>query len=233
MDYKAIEDACAAAGLLARGGFHPDARDRAPTGAATLVLVGNAGPGMWRAFSEATPPAERAGARHPLDQWTRRVVGAIAGELGATAVFPFDGPPYPPFQRWGLKAGGIFRSPIGPLIHPEFGLWHAYRGALAFASRLALPAPPPAASPCDSCAEKPCLKTCPVGAFTVETAPPARYDVPRCVAHVASAAGTDCLGGGCLARRACPVGRAYAYEAEQARFHMRKFLAAQAGKRRA
>lgn len=233
MDYRAIEDACAAAGLLARGGFHPAAGDGAPTGTATVILVGNAGPAMWRAFSEAMPPAERAGARHPLDDWTRRVVGAIAGALGATAVFPFDGPPYPPFQRWALKTGGVFPSPIGPLIHPEFGLWHAYRGALAFAEKLALPALPAAASPCDGCAAKPCLSACPVGAFTVETAPPARYDVPQCVAHVTSAAGTDCLGGGCLARRACPVGRDYAYGPEQARFHMRKFLAAQAGKGRA
>lgn len=230
MDYRAIENACAAAGLLARGGFHPAAGDGAPADAVTLVLVGNAGPAMWRAFARATPPSERAAARHPLDDWTRRVVGAIAGELGATPVFPFDGPPYPPFQRWALKAGGVFPSPIGPLIHPEFGLWHAYRGALAFAEKLALPAPPPAASPCDSCAAKPCLTTCPVSAFTVGTAPPARYDVPTCVAHVISAAGTDCLGDGCLARRACPVGRAYAYGPEQARFHMRKFLAAQAGK---
>ncbi|MGH6661463.1 MAG: ferredoxin, partial [Rhodospirillales bacterium] len=81
MDYRAIEDACAAAGLLARGGFHPAAGDGALAGAATLVLVGNAGPAMWRAFSEATPPGARASAGHPLDDWTRRVVGAIAGEL--------------------------------------------------------------------------------------------------------------------------------------------------------
>ena len=233
MDYRAIEDACATAGLLARGGFHPAADDGAPAGTATLVLVGNAGPAMWRAFSEAMSPETRASARHPLDDWTRRVVGAIADELGATAVFPFDGPPYPPFQRWALKAGGVFSSPIGPLIHPEFGLWHAYRGALAFASRLALPAPPTAASPCDGCAAEPCLSACPVDAFRIETSLPARYDVPGCVAHVTSTAGTDCLGGGCIARRACPVGRDYAYGPEQARFHMRKFLAAQAGKDRA
>jgi len=230
MDYRTIDNACADAGLLARGGFHPTAGDGAPAGALTLVLIGNAGPAMWRAFSDATPAAELAGARHPLDAWTRRVVGAIADRLGARPVLPFDGPPYAPFQRWALKAGGVFASPIGPLIDPEYGLWHAYRGALAFAERVALPVTPPAASPCEGCAAKPCLSACPVGAFEIESAPPARYDVPRCVAHVTSSAGTDCLGGGCLARRACPVGRTYAYGPEQARFHMRKFLAAQAGK---
>jgi hypothetical protein len=230
MDYRDIEAACAAHGLIARGGFHPSVADGAPAGARTLVLVGNAGPALWRAFCEATPPSERASGAHPLDGWTRRAVGAIAEKLGARAVYPFDGPPYAPFQRWALRAGGVFTSPIGTLIHPVYGLWHAYRGALAFAAKLALPPPPTSASPCESCASKPCLTACPVGAFRIEAGPPARYDVPRCVAHVTSAAGTDCLGGGCLARRACPVGRDYAYGSEQARFHMRKFLAAQAGK---
>jgi hypothetical protein len=34
------------------------------------------------------------------------------------------------------------------------------------------------------------------------------------------------MSGGCLARRACPVGREYAYDPAQARFHMQAFLAA-------
>jgi hypothetical protein len=32
--------------------------------------------------------------------------------------------------------------------------------------------------------------------------------------------------GGCLARRACPVGTDYAYDPRQAAFHMTAFLAA-------
>ena len=31
-------------------------------------------------------------------------------------------------------------SPLGILIHPDWGLWHSYRGALAFRERLDLPA---------------------------------------------------------------------------------------------
>jgi hypothetical protein len=231
MDYRDIEQTLAAAGLLARGGFHPGPGDGAPGNAATLVLVGNAGPALWRAFSKATTEQARNHDRHPLDQWTRQVVGRAAADLGAQVVFPFDGPPYPPFQSWALKAGGVHVSPIGPLIHPKYGLWHAYRGALLFADRLVLPEVADAPSPCDGCAAKPCLTTCPVGAFKPGAgAARARYDVPACVGHVGGARGGDCLGGGCLARRACPVGRDHIYEPAQARFHMRRFVLAQGGK---
>jgi hypothetical protein len=226
MDYSAIGKKIAAAGFLLRGGFYPGPGDAAPDGARTLLLVGNAGLDLWRAFGGATTAEERSAAGHPLDRWTKSVLGSIAADLAARAVFPFEGPPYPPFQRWALRAGGVFPSPIGPLIDPTFGLWHAYRGALLFADKLALPVAPKHKSPCDSCAEKPCLFACPVGAFRPADGGAIRYDVPACVGHLASDDGGDCMGGGCLARRACPVGRDFTYHPEQAGFHMRKFLVA-------
>ncbi|HSS66863.1 MAG TPA: hypothetical protein VLS27_20730, partial [Gammaproteobacteria bacterium] len=123
--------------------------------------------------------------------------------------------------RWAQKAEPVWPSPIGLLIHREYGLWHAYRGALAFSSRIDLPPARSAERPCDTCVGRPCLSTCPVEAFGESG-----YDVPRCVAHVESAAGIECLTGGCLARRACPVGREYAYSAQQAEFHTRAFVEA-------
>jgi len=68
---------------------------------------------------------------------------------------------------------------------------------------------------------KPCLSACPVDAFSGTS-----YDVAACAAHIGSTAGEDCMAGGCLARRACPVGQAFAYGPAQAQFHMRAFLAA-------
>jgi len=82
-------------------------------------------------------------------------------------------------------------------------------------------------SPCDTCVAKPCLATCPVGAFA-----PSGYDVQGCVAHLELAAGCDCMQGGCRARRACPVAPELAYEAAQADFHMQAFLNARRGARR-
>jgi ferredoxin-like protein FixX len=210
-----IQRAFAASGLITRGAFHATTADDVPEGGRTVVMIGNAGPDMWRAFAKT----ERSSA-NPLDSWTREVLDPIAVGFGATALYPFNGPPYHPFQRWAMRADDVTPSPIGPLIHPMFGLWHAYRGALVFDAELDIQTPSRSPSPCASCTDKPCLNTCPVGAFSEHG-----YDVPTCRTHIAAPDGQDCLEGGCLARRACPIGQDYIYASVQAGFHMRHFLA--------
>jgi hypothetical protein len=210
-------------GLALRGGFHPAPGDGAPAldgrPCGTILLLGNLGGSLWPAFSAS--PERADGAPHALDRWTRRILDSLAPNFGATALFPFGGPPWLPFQRWALKADSVAPSPLGILIHPDYGLWHAYRGAFAFAERLPLPSPERRPSPCDSCIDRPCLSRCPVGAFT-----PGRYDADGCRRHVAAPAGRACREAGCLARLACPVGRILAYPAAQMAFHMAAFLAA-------
>ncbi len=224
MTYEAITESLAEHGLLLRGGFHPDPEDGVPgladgRPAAALLMVGNAGPGMWQAFSAA--PEAHDGGRDPLDRWSRRVIGGLAQELGGAAHFPSDGPPYRPFAGWAVRADAVAESPLGILIHPDFGLWHAYRGAIALAEAVALPARDARPRPCDGCAGQPCLAACPVAAFG-----PAGYDVPACVGQISGTEGSDCLELGCRARRACPVGRDQLYDPAQAEFHMAAFLAA-------
>ena len=221
--FNAILAAIEAEGLASRGAFHVVADDAVPrfgdgTRAATLVLVGNAGPGMWAAFAASEEVND--GAPDALDRWSRRIVSRLAHALDAAAYFPFGDPPYRPFIRWAQRAGPVYPSPIGPMVHPDYGLWHAYRGALAFRERLELPPRDERTSPCESCIERPCLSVCPVRAFSASG-----YDVERCTAHIASRADAQCLGEGCLARHACPIGRDAAYGAPQAAFHMRAFLA--------
>ncbi|MBT3358920.1 MAG: hypothetical protein HN403_04750 [Rhodospirillales bacterium] len=215
MNLEAIQTALTPHGLIVRGGFRPEPSDVVPGNPATMVIIGNAGSAMWRAFQ-----AVRGDGPDPLDAWTRGVISGVAEKLGAAALFPFDGPPYMPFQKWAMRSEAVFGSPIGPLIHPVYGLWHGYRGALAFEERIELPERLPAASPCESCVDRPCLSSCPVGALSV-----GNYDVPACVDHIGSAAGSDCLERACVARRACPVGREYHQEPAQAAFHMKHFLA--------
>lgn len=218
MNLEEIERALHSAGLNPRGAFHPAAGDDVPpfaanTPARTVVLAGNAGPQMWQAFDAA-----RAGGPMTLDQWSAHVLTELAAPLGARAVFPFERP-YLPFQRWARHAEACHASPLGLLIHPDYGVWHGYRGALLFAPAIALPPPDRRPSPCVTCAERPCLNACPVGAFDGTA-----YDVPACARHLAGQPEPACMEIGCLARHACPVGRDYRYTPAQAQFHMRSFL---------
>ena len=229
MNLGEIEQSLREAGLTPRGAFHPAAGDDLPplaaqTPARTLVLAGHAGPRMWRAFDAA-----RAGGAMTLDEWSARVLSELAARLGARAVFPFERP-YLPFQRWALRAEACHPSPLGLLIHPDYGLWHGYRGALLFAAAIALPPPERRASPCASCADRPCLSACPAGAFDA-----AGYDIAACARHLACMPEPACVDSGCLARQACPVGRDYRYAPAQARFHMQAFRLdhVQAGDRKA
>ncbi|MEQ9360734.1 MAG: ferredoxin [Rhodospirillales bacterium] len=196
MDLITVQRRIAATGLALRGGFHPAAADAVPGGTRTLILVGDLGGRLW--------PHYQAGRRDepdPLDAWTERVLAPAAADLDARVVYPFDGPPYHPFQQWAMRAEGLRPSPIGPLVHPEFGLWHSYRGALLFAGMIDLGPPPAPIHSCDGCADRPCLAACPVGAFGDKS-----FDLPACLGHLRAAEGEDCMTGGCLARRACPVG---------------------------
>ncbi len=186
-------------------------------GTKLVILIGNAGPQMFRRFMRegggSAVPIETA----PLDDWTRRVVDVLAQDLGAKAVYPFN-KPYLPFQQWARAAGVAHQSPLGLNIHNTYGLWHAYRAALLFPVAFDLPQQSAGAHPCESCADKPCLSACPVSAFDGRN-----YDVDACAAHLHSA--NSCMEGGCLARLACPVGVGYQYERPQIQFHMKAFKA--------
>ena len=177
-----------------------------------VILIGNAGPAMFNRFA-----SER---EMTMDAWTRKVVEPLAHDLGAKAVFPFDAPPLP-FLTWARRGGAGHVSPLGLNIHPTYGLWHAYRAALLFPVQFDLPVNVAGAHPCETCEGKPCLSACPVSAFDGKS-----YVVAACGTHLKSGAGPDCMDGGCLARRACPVGKNYQYSKAQAQFHMQAFLAA-------
>jgi hypothetical protein len=201
-------------GFTPLGWFAPDFDDGVACGdrpARFVILIGNAGLEMFSRFQR-----EQSAAPGSLDGWCRKVIGELAERLGAQAVYPFD-VPAPPFLTWAKRSGAIHQSPLGLGIHADYGLWHAYRAALMFPVEFDIP-PSRSRSPCDSCADKPCLTACPVDAFTGFS-----YDVERCVDHIISPQGQDCMAGGCLARRACPIGPAFRYQPAQARFHMEAF----------
>ena len=183
-----------------------------------VILIGNAGPAMFRRFWRDGGGRAVSSETARMDEWTRRVVDPLAQDLGAKAVYPFD-QPYQPFQQWARAAGGGHQSPLGLSIHGEYGLWHAYRAALLFPVEFDMPRLRAGAHPCESCEAKPCLSACPVSAFDGRN-----YDVAACAQHLHS--DNICMAGGCLARLACPIGKAYTYEKPQIQFHMKAFKSA-------
>lgn len=215
MTYDVVQLAVEKNGLSILGGFHPVSGDMAPLGCKTLLMLGPREPGYWQMltaepeFADALPD--------PIDRWSSRVIGHLAQDLKATAIFPFGGPPHAPFVSWALKTGRAWSSPVDLLVHDTCGLFLSYRGALAFEHRLALP-PVPTQSPCDTCLNCPCLTTCPPRALTG-----AGYDVDACHEYLRGTSGQSCMQGGCLVRRACPVSRSYGRLAEQSAHHMRAF----------
>ena len=178
----------------------------------TLFLIGPDEPAFWPQFTQS--PEYSDGAPDPLDRWSRRVIDAIAAEVGGETFYPFGGPPFQPFYSWALASGAFFSSPIRFLSHGKRGLMASFRGALAVRARCT---PGVMVNPCLDC-PAPCVKACPVGAFEGGV-----YDVPSCKSHVATEAGNDCFSEGCLARRACPVSAGRRLP-EQAQFHMEAFL---------
>lgn len=185
--------------------------------AAAVLAIGVTGGAMWPHFERWRMAQADRGGVDPLDRWSKIVIDALADAVGAQACYPSDAP-YHPFQAWAMRAEGLKPSPLGILIHPRYGLWHSYRGALLFATwdGDALSSGPRGLHPCDTCREKPCLSTCPVGAVL-----PEGFDIAGCRQHLASEEGQGgCMLSGCLARNACPVGGDFRYPEAQLRFHM-------------
>lgn len=180
----------------------------------TVLLLGPREPGFWPAFSASPEYAD--GLPDPMDRWSKRVIGTLARDWGGTAVFPSDGPPYPPFIAWALASGCAWVSPAGLLVHERQGLWLSFRGAVRLPRAIGLAR---GENPCESCVGQPCRTACPVDALK-----PGSYDVTSCKAFLGGLQGRDCRSQGCAARRACPIGRAYGRNDDQSRFHMRAFF---------
>lgn len=204
-------------GLIVHGLVGFDAEEEGPAidggRARSAALIGNAGGAMWPAFSRWH--LEHADVADPLDSWSKAVIRPLAESLGGTAFFPSD-PPYQPFQRWAMRAMGLKPSPLGILVHPKYGLWFGFRGAIAFRDVLADGEPVTAHHPCESCPDRPCTMVCPASAVSA-----VGFSVGPCRDHLTTAAGqAGCMEAGCLARDACPVGSEYRYPPAQIRFHM-------------
>ncbi len=239
-----LQAALSAHGLRLRGGWMPSEADAIPAlplgqPAAVVWMVGVAASEFWPYFKASGQYQEylQDDVADPLDRWSRAIGDELASQWGGVALYPFDGPPYHPFQQWATRAEPLQASPLMLRIHPEHGLWHAYRFALALPELmpgdLASISPPlpvpnfPSQHICLTCDGQPCLSVCPVDAYTGSG-----FQLNACARHLHTPSGNDCMSGGCLARRACPIGRESRYAPEHAAFHMQAFAVHHDGKNR-
>jgi len=210
-------------GLSLLGSLPLTDEDRVPDISASLparhlLLIGNGGSSFWLSFRNS--PEFEDGLADPLDRWSRRLGNLLAKRLGGLAIFPFDGPPYPPFLTWAGKTGQVVSSRLSMFMHERFGLWHAYRFALALPGLTdQSPVGSEFKSACLTCKDKPCLQACPVNAFADQS-----YRADLCMDYLRNDSTTACRQTGCEARKACPVGRAFTYVPEHAKFHMDAFV---------
>ena len=218
-DVVRIAAALEPTGLTVRGALNFSRDENVPAGpdgypARSVLLVGNVGAAFWPVFKRWYAQG-RAKTPNPLDTWSQQVIAGISDLVDARAVSPSDRPFFP-FQQWAMRAEGLQASPLGILMHPHYGLWHAYRGALLLSRSIDVSAAAPSMPHlCDDCVAKPCLGACPVSAHSEM-----EFNYGGCVDHLRSAAGRTCRDSGCLDRNACPYGEPFRYPVDLQAFLM-------------
>lgn len=180
-------------------------RDATMAGFAQLILIGNAGPALGRAaLAAAMDPT------HPIDAFSVHVVSLWLDTVpgGATRCVRYPGATPVGLQTLGALAGWHHPSPFMVGIQPGWGTWFAYR--VAVLANTALPATPPlqTCSPCDSCAQRPCVRACPAKAMAQGV-----FSLDACLQWRRSP-GSSCART-CAARLACPVGTEHRYDSAQ------------------
>ncbi len=182
----------------------------------SMVLIGSAGTTLWQSMTAAGA----FGPDDPVDEYAEDALFDFCDDLGPDVgtrlLWPSpDRSSSVPVTLLGELAGWSHRSPLGLGIHPRFGLWFAYRGVVLLEVAVEPQREPKSASPCASCADRPCLSSCPSSAV----GGPSGLDLTACFGE-RSRAGADCAGR-CLARAGCPIGAEHRYGPAQAEHHQR------------
>lgn len=188
-------------------------------GAGSVLMIGNYGGSMWeilQADMEADP-SKYDGNRDPVDDLSSEAIEGAVGELAdsglrACAVYPWrqEACGWLPFQSWALVCGFGKMGLVGVVVHPEYGPWLSFRGAIIVDAGVE-PDPPLADfEPCEEC-EAPCIEECPAGAVSREGC-----DVRKCLGARLFDSRCEMR---CAAREACVYGREHRFSREQITYH--------------
>ena len=228
---KALQEKLAAIGLNVMGVADGSPYAHLLEGCESAVVVGNGGRTLWEYFVQTLEedPSRLSEHSHPFDDMVERWIEKISVDVGLKQGEHFrwircaaTEETFVDFRCLGRDAGLGSSSPVGLLIHPEYGLWFGLRAVLLTTEKLdahwlhnhpkpTLNVEGGAESPCSRCVEKPCISACPAKAVQVEG-----WSVQRCATfHQTS---SDCAGR-CHSRLACPVGREHRHSALQHLYH--------------
>ncbi|HJU70962.1 MAG TPA: hypothetical protein VJ603_03875 [Paucimonas sp.] len=172
-----------------------------------LILIAHAGRKLWESVTAAGIASD-----DPIDDFTVQMVKQwFAGSLAQhTYEIIYPGSQAIGLQRLGQLAGWHHASPFMVGIDREWGSWYAYRALVVADTRFAPTAPIHGAHPCESCAHRVCVASCPAGALDAE-----KFDLAKCVSY-RKCAESRCKAT-CLARISCPMGSSHRYCDEQIR----------------
>lgn len=193
--------------------------DAISAGKRTDIAVGSAGEGFWNAVSTSREWTENYD--DPIDRYTARQINSLLrADTGEEALYPFDADAPNFVKLWPATFPKLAASQLGPMIHPEYGLWMAARAHIILPQAYFKFDHGAEFAPCESCRDKPCLSACPVGAFSASKP----YDHLACAAYLQS--DPACFLGGCDARAACPYGQSWQLPQDQAQYHQSRFRTA-------
>ena len=187
-----------------------DLQRHLPAGYRSLLVFGHGGRRLWETLPQPLDPAQ-----HPIDHYAVENVRWFAREAledpEPLLLFPFSRTVVP-LQRLGRALNLSRPSWLGLDIHPEFGLWFAYRAVVLTRRAVEPTRRPDFATPCDSCPDKPCRSACPVEAAG------SPFDLRACADHRLSEH-SPCAEL-CPSRLACPYQSQHRYSEAQMRYHM-------------
>jgi epoxyqueuosine reductase len=190
-----------------------DLREYFPAGFRNVLVFGHGGRELWERLPKPLDPAE-----HPVDRYAVSLVEAFSRDVlrdyEARILFPFS-ETLLPLQRLGRALNLARPSLLGLDIHPEYGVWFAYRCVLVTKADVPPSSLAQFASPCESCVEKPCRPVCPAGAVGAAAE---SFSLNACAGYRFSE-NSKCESQ-CLSRFACSYKPEHRYSDEQMRYHM-------------
>jgi epoxyqueuosine reductase len=174
-----------------------------------LVLTGHGGKTLWSQLQQTDMSID-----DPVDSYslnlTQQFIDRYLNGAPSLIIYPSE-THIVPLGQLGELSGWSHPSPLGQGISSEYGIWFAYRTAFLTMANIPTIINPPTPSPCDSCADKPCLSACPVSA-TGKT-----FEISLCTQHRLQP-NSPCADR-CLARMACPIAPQHHYTLLQIQYH--------------